>query len=323
MIDIRQIRRFNVCACTFLTLALILAAAPSPASEAAQVADLLGSPSRADRAMGVAAIDEFGQGLMSGLEEALRNGDSDTRRGAAIGLSLMPIPALTVESLVVGLGDEDAVVRSLCAHGLGKIGAPASHRTAQLLTHSDNRVRVGAALALTRMGTEALPALIAMLELQDPAVTARTAWLLGVMGRDAIPAVPALIRALETDDMRLLHLVAETIDAIGPDPAVVYHELTLLGRNRVNCPSTRLGKAAAPTLVKLLARPGTPMANVALYTLSRMGETAEPALRLALSTGNPSQRTAAALLITGIDPKLVRTLPEDLRRSLTGAMKKQ
>lgn len=321
--DIRQILRLHTVFCTFLALAVLLTAVPSPASEATQVADLLGSISRTDRTRGVAAIGELGQRLMPGLEDALRTGELDRKRGAAIGLSLMPIPALTVESLIIGLGDEDAVVRSLCAHGLGKIGAPAAQRTAQLLTHSDNRVRVGAALALTRMGAEALPALTGMLDLQDPNVTARTAWLLSVMGPDAMPAVPALIRALETNDMRLLHLLAETIDVIGPDPAIVYHELTLLGRNRVNCPATRLGKAAAPTLVKLLARPGTPMANIALYTLARMGAAAEPALRLALSTGNDSQRTAAALLITGIDPKLVRTLPEDLRRSLTNAMKKQ
>ena len=97
----------------------------------------------------------------------------------------------------------------------------------------------------------------------------------------------------------------------------------MLGRDRVNCPATRLGGAAAPALVKILARPGTPTAHIAMYTLARMGPVAEPALRIALATGNASQRTAAALLLTGIDPDLARTLPEDLRRALAGAANNQ
>lgn len=323
MIDIRQIWRLDIGIAALVVLAALLTAGPCLADEAARAADLLGSTSSATRAKGIAALEMHGLKLMPGLAEALQTGDANQRRGAAIGLSLMPVPGLAAEGLILGLSDDDAVVRSLCAHGLGKVGAPAAHRTAQLLTHSDNRVRVGAALALSRMGKQAIPALTAMFELQDPDVTARAAWLLGTMGQDALPAVPALIRAMETDDMRVIHVLAETIDAIGPDPVLVYHELTMLGRNRVNCPATRVGAAAAPTLVKLLARPGTPMAQISLYTLARMGSAAKPALKRALSTGNASQRTAAALLLTGIDPKLAHTLPEDLRQSLTGAKQKQ
>ena len=323
MMDIRQIHPLGSLVTVLLALAVILAPGPCSARETSHTADLLVSADRADRETGLAALREQGQGLMPGLLKALRSGGLETRRGAAIGLSLMPVPGLSVEPLVLGLSDDDEVVRSLCAHGLGKIGAQAAPRVAQLLTHSDNRVRVGAALALSKMGADAIPALVAMLDLQDPDVTARTAWLLGSLGRDGLPAVPALIRALETDDMRVLHVLAETIDAIGPDPAMAYFELTMLGHNRINCPATRIGGSAAFTLVKLLARPGTPMANIALYTLARMGPVAEPALRQVLLTGNESQRTAAALLITGIDPKLARTLPEDLRRTLSGALKNQ
>ncbi|BDQ34125.1 HEAT repeat domain-containing protein [Pseudodesulfovibrio portus] len=323
MMDIRQIHSRNRFVPVLLALAVLLASGPCLARDAAHTADLLVSADRVDRAKGLAELEEQGQDIMPGLSRALQSGGLATRRGAAIGLSLMPVPGLSVEPLVLGLSDDDQVVRSLCAHGLGKIGKQAAPRTAQLLTHSDNRVRVGAALALSKMGADAVPALIAMLDLQDPDVTARAAWLLGILGRDALPAVPALIRALETDDMRVLHVVAETIDVIGPDPAMAYFELTMLGHDRTNCPATRIGGNAAFTLVKLLARPGTPLANIALYTLARMGPVAEPALRQILSTGNESQRTAAALLMTGIDPKLARTLPEDLRRTLSGALKNQ
>ncbi|MBG0790373.1 MAG: HEAT repeat domain-containing protein [Desulfovibrionaceae bacterium] len=305
----------------FLVLAVLLAAGPVRADQAARAADLLVSRDSAQRAEGMALIEHDGLALMPGLARVLHSGGLVSRRGAAIGLSLMPIPAPAVDHLITGLADDDAVVRSLCAHGLGKIGAPAATEAAHLLTHSDNRVRIGAALALSKMGADAVPALAAMLRLQDPGVSARAAWLLGILGRDALPSVPALIRALETDDMRLVHLLAETIDSIGPDPAVVHHELLLLGSGRSRCPATRVGGAAAPTLVKLLARPGTPMANIALITLVRIGPAAEPALRLALATGTPSQRTAAALALTGIDPDLAATLPEDLRTVLSGTMK--
>jgi hypothetical protein len=321
--DIRQIYPRVTRIIVLLTMAVTLAAGPSLAWDARHTADLLVSVNREDRAKGLAILKEQGQDIMPGLSRALQSGGVETRRGAAIGLSLMPVPGLSVDPLVLGLSDDDQVVRSLCAHGLGKIGAQAAPRTAQLLTHSDNRVRVGAALALSKMGADAVPALIAMLDLQDPNVTARAAWLLGILGRDALPAVPALIRALETDDMRVLHVVAETIDLIGPDPAMAYFELTMMGHDRTNCPVTRLGEAAAFTLVKLLTRPGTPMANIALYTLARMGPVAEPALRQTLATGTESQRTAAALLITGIDPRLARSLPDDLRRTLAGALKNQ
>jgi hypothetical protein len=50
-----------------------------------------------------------------------------------------------------------------------------------------------------------------------------------------------------------------------------------------------------------------------------IGQEAAPALRRAVETGTPSQRTGAALLLSDIDPDSVLTLPDDLRLSLSGA----
>jgi HEAT repeat protein len=257
---------------------------------------------------------------MPDLLRTLSAGSVSERRGSVIGLALLPVPGLAVDGLLTALADEDATVRRLAAHALGKIGAPAAPDVAEKLADADNRVRVAAALSLSKMGSSAVPSLIQLLQREDPMIRAKAAWLLGAMGQDALAAVPALIRALETEDIRLVHVIAEAIDTIGPDPVLVYIELTLLGRERIDCPVTRIGAAAAPTLVKLLARPGTPLGNVALYALARMGPVAEPALRATLASGTDGQRAAAALLLTGIDPKLVHTLPEDLRRTLAGAM---
>jgi len=319
--------RHIFCLCTALlfivasgTAQARTAAAETGRTEPAQLADMLIAKDAGVRARAVDAVKECGMDFLPGLTAELNSGPAQRRRGAVIGLALLPVPDMTVAPLIHALGDEDVIVRSLAAHALGKAGHIAAEPVAWLLSHSDDRVRVGAALALNKMGEAAVPALTAMITLKDPMVTAKAAWLLGVMGPKAMAAVPTLVRALETDDMRLVHLLAETIDIIGPNPAMLQYELTMLGEDRIACPATQVGAAAAPTLVKLLGRPGTPMAYVALYSLARMGAVAKPALKAVLATGNQNQKTAAALLLTDIDPKLAHTIPEELREALSGAM---
>jgi len=281
---------------------------------------MLGSADAGERSTGLSALRNCGQAALPGLIEDLNAPETAVRRGAVYGLALLPAPALALEGLLKSFSDPDPTIRFLAAHTLARMGALAAPEVARLLASPEHNVRVAASLCLSRMGPDAVPALAAMLRHDDPPVQAKAAWLLGAMGPEAMPAVPALIRALGTRDMRLVHVVAETLDLIGPDPALVFRQMTLLGSGANNRPFSRLGAAAAPTLVKLLARPGTPMGQMALYTLSRMGAQAEPALRAALATGSDGQKAAAALLLTGIDPDLGHTLPEKLRRSLSGAL---
>jgi HEAT repeat protein len=306
-----------------LVLALSLVPAP-PASasgpDALHIAGMLGSTDAGERSTGLSALRESGQAALPGLIKALDAPDAAVRRGAVYGLALQPAPALALDSLLKSLDDPDPTVRYLAAHTLARMGGLAASDVARLLASPRERVRVAASLCLSRMGPDAVPALASMLRGDNPPVQAKAAWLLGAMGPEAMPAVPALIRALGTRDMRLVHVIAETLDLIGPDPALVFRQMTLLGSGAANRPFSRLGAAAAPTLVHLLARPGTPMGQMALYTLARMGAQAEPALRAALATGNDGQKAAAALLLTGIDPDLGHTLPEKLRRTLSGTL---
>ncbi|EGB15354.1 PBS lyase HEAT domain protein repeat-containing protein [Pseudodesulfovibrio mercurii] len=323
MLDVRHIVAYNRC---LPVLLLVLAAALLPATargagqDARSLAAMLGSPDAAVRATGVSALHGCGQTVLPGLLAALDDSSAEVRRGAVIGLALQPAPGLALDGLLRALGDPDPTVRSLAAHTLARLDGLAAPDVARRLADPSNDVRVAAALCLSRMGPDAVPALARLLGRDDPPVQAKAAWLLGTMGPEALPAAPALIRALRTDDMRLVHVLAETLDLIGPDPALVFRQMTLLGSEGRNLPFSRLGAAAAPALVRLLARPGTPMGQMALYTLARMGDQAEPALRAALATGTEGQRAAAALLLTGIDPDLAHTLPEDLRRSLGGAI---
>jgi HEAT repeat protein len=304
-----------------LTLALVPAPAVSASeSDGLRIAGQLGSRDEGERAAGLSALRRDGQAALPGLIQGLHALDEEVRRGAVYGLNLQPAPALALDGLLEALGDPIPSVRFLAALTLARLGDLAAPDVARLLASPNENVRVAASLCLSRMGRDAVPALAAMLDRDDPPVQAKAAWLLGALGPEAMPAVPALIRALTTRDIRLVHVLAESLDLIGPNPALVFRQMTLLGSEDANRPFARLGAAAAPALVKLLARPGTPMGQMALYTLARMGAQAEPALRAALATGSDGQKAAAALLLTGIDPDLAHTLPEPLRRSLGGAL---
>jgi HEAT repeat protein len=295
------------------------ASGPDASSKGLRLAAMLGSQDAAKRAKGLSALRAWGQESLPGLLAAMEAPSAEVRRGAVMGAALQPAPALAMESLLNALGDPDATVRSLAAHTLARLGPLAATDVARLLASPTHDIRVAAALCLSRMGPDAVPALAMMMRRDDPPVQANAAWLLGGMGSNALPAAPALIHALDTDDPRLVHVIAETLDLIGPDAATVLREMTLISA-RESRPFSRMGAAAAPTLVKLLSRPGTPMGQMALFTLARMGNQAKPALQDALATGTEGQRAAAALLLTGIDPNLARTLPEDLRRTLGGAI---
>ena len=303
-------------------LLCLLTAAPAGASapDPARIAAMLGSQDRAENALGLAALKTCGQSALPGLIRAADDPAAPVRRGAVMGLILQPAPALAQDALLRAMRDPDFTVRYLAAHALARIGSPAASDVAALLGDPDDTVCAAAILSLRSMGPASIPALTRLLERDNPVLQAKAAWILADLGPRAMPAVPALIRALKTGDIRLVHVLAEVLDMIGPDPATVCHEMLLIGTDRTNQPFARLGAQAAPALVNLLARPGTPMAQIALYALARMGDQAEPALRAVLATGTEGQRAVAALLLTGIDPDLARSLPEDLRRSLGGAL---
>jgi HEAT repeat protein len=322
MLDFRHILAARTPLPALLLVLALVTAAPASASgpDGLRIAGMLGSADAGERSMGLSALRNCAQAALPGLIRALSAPDAAVRRGAIYGVALQPAPALALDGLLKALGDPDPTVRFLAAHTLARLGRTAAPDVAGLLASPEDRVRVAASLCLSRMGRDAVPALAGLLDRDDPPVQAKAAWLLGAMGPEAMAAVPALIRALGTRDMRLVHVVAETLDLIGPDPALVFRQMTLLGSGRTNRPFARLGAAAAPVLVKLLARPGTPMGQMALYTLARMGAQAEPALRAVLATGTDGQKAAAALLLTGIDPDLGHTLPENLRRTLSGAL---
>ncbi|MFH1914029.1 MAG: HEAT repeat domain-containing protein [Pseudomonadota bacterium] len=294
-------------------------ARPGMIAEIPALANALGGTDPEARARAAARLKAMGQPAMSGLVAVLDEGDAIRRRGAALGLGLLPAPGLADEAIVAALADPDTTVRSIAAHAAAAAGPAMAPRLVEMLADPDPSRRDAAAYGLSLMGRKAVPALAAGLTAPDAFARAKAAWLLGHLGEDAAPAVPALIRALDTDDQRVVHVVAEAIDLIGPPPALVWHHLMLLGAPPSGLfPQERLGRAAAPILVRLLDRPGTPLAQTAFRALLGIGQDAMPALSRAVATGTPSQRTGAALLLSDINPASVLSLPDDLRLSLSG-----
>lgn len=282
------------------------------------IAEQLADADTTVRAEGIRLLKEYGQSAMPFLIGIREYGSPDQRRGAVLGLALLPIPALATDELIAALADEDLTTRSMAAHALAVVGPTAAPRLTAELSSQDIPVRSAAAYALKLMGTHAIPALTTALGSEDALVISHAAGLLGHMGRDALAAVPALIRALDADDIRVMHVVAETLDLIGPEPALVRHHLLLLNSKPDGFPFGRIGRGAAPTLVRLLTRPGTPMGQIAFRTLASIGHDATPALMAALDVGTPGQRIAAALLLVDIDPNMAQIIPEDLRSALAG-----
>jgi len=287
------------------------------------LADRLGSPDPAIRRQAAAALADQGLAALAGLERALASPSPDRRRGAALGLGLLPIPALAEDALLGAMADPDVAVRSMAARSAAQAGPVLAPSLVALLAAPDPSQRNAAAYALTLMGSPAVDALARGLATANPFARAKAAWLLGHMGGKAASAIPALVRALDSTDPRVTHVVAEAIDLIGPNPGLVWHHMLLLGGPSGGFPLKRTGARAAPILVRLLARPGTPLAQIAFHALAAIGPDALPALRQAVTGGSPSQRTAAALLLSDIDRDSVLALPEDLRQSLSGARHEQ
>lgn len=313
--------------CHFMVFPAI-AQASAPQNEAQEaslptIVRMLGSQNRADFKTAHAQLIKRGQAAMPELISMRNSGTTQERLGAVIGLALMPIPRLTLNGLTEALTDPDSKVRRIAAQTMTRIGEPAASHAAQLLDTPNERLRSAAAFILKSMGKDAVPALMATLSTQKPLLRANAAWILGEIGPSASSAIPALIEALDTVDLRVLHVVAESIDLIGANPALVRYHLLLVGDKPTFCITGQIGTQAIPTLISLLSRVGTPIAQAAFATLAHIGKPAKPALLNLLTTGDPNQRIAAALLITTIDPRAGHAIPDDLRSTLAGALKTQ
>ncbi|GGR71024.1 hypothetical protein GCM10010269_07230 [Streptomyces humidus] len=197
------------------------------------------------------------------------------------------------------LGDRDREVRLAAARALGRIGDPVAAPRLLRSLHGPRTVppRVVTA-ALTSLGPEALPGVVAGLRDPSPLVRAVAVEVLGTTG--AIARTPEIVRALREDPDTEVRIraaralgrlgmpegLAPLVAALGPDrPAA----LRMVAAGALG----GLGAVAATVpLTRLLGDVDAHVAGAAARALLRLGPQGEAALRQA-ADGRPGTRAAA------------------------------
>lgn len=304
---------------TLLTLpaANAIAGSNNHASLSALLARLV-SDDRDSRSQAALELKTHQEGIYPALQTIYVEGDALSRKAAITAMALLPYPAIGSPLFRSGLRDPDPGVRGMAAHGLALIGHQGASLLVEELSAEDRAAQNAAAFGLSLLGRQAIPALIKGLQSPDIYVRSKAAWILGRMEDKAIRAVPALIQALDVKDERAMHVIAEAIDQIGPDPAIALHHLKLIHAPG-DAPLSRVGAQAAPVLVRLLRRPGTPIGQLAFRALAETGPPAKPALRHGLRGDHLGQQVACGLLLLEIDPGMAPTLPEEVRAVLVNS----
>ena len=155
------------------------------------------------------AIGAIGGPASDVLVQRLGAKDVGVRRDAISALATMRSiaglkPEPTVAALVARLGDENITMRLLAPVALARWGADAVAPTAAALSHSEPKVRAGAADAIGRLGAVAMKAspdvtdkLIALLADKDEGVRGTAAWAIGRLGSAVVdrPTVAAALQA--------------------------------------------------------------------------------------------------------------------------------
>jgi HEAT repeat protein len=262
--------------------------------------------------------------LAEAVAPLLDDPDHSVRQLAVVLLGQIGNPG--VPSLARALADEQpALIRAFAASGLAQAGpgaAPAAEALGRCLACPEESVRIPAALALSRIGTPALPFLRRAMSAKEAATAALGARAVGWMGREGSPAVDDLRRlsatAGEPRVAALAALVAVTGDAskgLPPLISIVRGSDRTLRRDAID----RLGElrelasGAVPTLRRCLEDSAAPVRSSAALALARIGsleaETREALTRLRRDP-DPEARASVAMALTPFGTAALETLHE-------------
>jgi len=172
--------------------------------------------------------------------------------------------ATAIGPLVMALAGENVDVRSYAADALGDVGVyddadaqpldKAVPALAKLLSDKHYAVRVSAAMALSRIGIRAKPALAKLLELlDDPEWAVADAAVLAVAAADpgGKQSIAALVNVLDNTTHDLREFVCSELGDMGPKAAAAIPALIRLLDTDRN--SWQAGKAAAGALAAIVS----------------------------------------------------------------------
>lgn len=168
--------------------------------------------------------------------QAIGSNDQTVRSEAATALRFLGLEATgderqqlraSVPDLLTALKEPDETLRVRAAMALGNIDpAAAIEPMLQALSDSSLNMRITAAYVLARAGRPVVPALVDALKSDDLKVRVGAASALSDIGSEATPAVPALKEALKDPDPRVklgAALALQRIEGKLPEPEEYGH----------------------------------------------------------------------------------------------------
>jgi HEAT repeat protein len=280
----------------------------------AAIPALLELAGRLDGDLRYAAVEALGkigrkpEIVVPALIDTFQEEDTEICRAAAYALarfgsraeSAIPVLAAALERVELS---EPA------AYALSRFGRAALPELTRRLTHEKSHARLSAALAIGKLGreaVEAVPALSNLLGDEDEHVRQTAAHILGTIGSGAKQALPALEKSLRDDALVVRVTAAISMTRIDAQAAVATvpaladalaeRALDLDGRLEILAALKTLGPSAVPALARALE---DDIAWVRLRAATQLGEIGPaaregaPALRHALADEDESVREAA------------------------------
>jgi HEAT repeat protein len=207
------------------------------------------------------------------LTKQLASSEFAVRRDAAYQLGKMGVAAKpAVPALIKALQDDDRQVWAFAVAALAEIGPEAREAIPALIAdlarqsrggrdRDRRQIMVRSAYALSRIGTEAVPPLIAALESEDSGARAGAARALGGMGAQAVAAIPALRANFGHGDLSVRQEAIDALALIGAAAVAPVSEALSwnepLQRTSAALTLAQLGplaKTSEPALTQLLAK---------------------------------------------------------------------
>ncbi|NQT51942.1 HEAT repeat domain-containing protein [bacterium] len=199
------------------------------------------------------------------LARALNDKDEEVHWKAAVGLKRIGRPS--VFALMAVLLNGELHAKQCAAWTLGEIGDPAaSGALAAALEEADEDLRWKAAISVSQIGQQALPALTVPLAKGTVETRRCAVWAAGQIGTHA--SLTALEQALKDKDN---HVRAKAVVALGNIP----------------------GDASTALLLRMVKDPDAVVRKDAIVALGRRGKTLDPAARVEKRDAEPSLEVAS------------------------------
>ncbi len=259
-------------------------------------------------------LSEIGASISEDLLHLMESGTPIQKNAATEVLGTLALPGATA-GLIKALKDDDPEVRNGAAWALVRIGSPAIPQLIPLLSDKSSLIRDTAAWCLAGMGEPAVKPLVESLS-KSHELDRKTIISILVEIREA--AVKALIGLLSDPERDIRIFAAEALGKIG-DPIAVAPLTACLGRDdrevRIKCVEalSSFREAAFPSLAAGLAIENSELRDDIFSVLGLCGRPAESILIDQLENGNADIRRRA-LRTLGIikDPGCFERLAESL-----------